>query len=280
MPTLKLGSKGDDVVKLQKRLNELGFNSGTADGDFGPRTKRAVIEFQRKRGLDADGIVGPRTREALGSAPETKTETVAESSANPTETVAGVSAIPSVTVAIVSKMFPQTPRANIEKNLPFILTALAEIGLADKNMVLMALATIRAETESFRPIDEGISKFNTAPGGKPFALYDNRGKGDLGNLGPPDGANFKGRGYVQLTGRFNYTTIGGDIGVDLVSNPARANDPATAANILAFFLKRREGKIRDALKAGDLKQARKLVNGGSHGLDRFTDAFRIGEKLL
>ena len=59
--TLKLGSRGDQVVTLQKRLNELGYNCGVADGIFGSRTRQAVMAFQRDNGLAVDGIVGPKT---------------------------------------------------------------------------------------------------------------------------------------------------------------------------------------------------------------------------
>lgn len=267
MQPMKLGAEGADVVKLQEKLKELGFNPGRVDGEFGSGTEAAVIAFQRSEGLLADGVVGVRTLAALGfeAAPEA---------------VVGASAIQKATVSAVSRMFPQTPLDNIKKNLPFVLTALEETGLTDKGMVLMALGTIRAETESFRPIDEGKSRFNTSPGGRPFDLYDNRK--DLGNQGPPDGATFKGRGYIQLTGRDNYRTIGADIGMGkkLLEDPALANKPDIAAKILAFFLKRRERQIKESLMADDLRRARRLVNGGSHGLDRFTDAYRKGEQFL
>ncbi|MDF0667352.1 MAG: hypothetical protein P0119_14930 [Nitrospira sp.] len=59
-------------------------------------------------------------------------------------------------------------------------------------MVLVALAIIRAETESFEPIAEGRSRYNTSPNGHPFDLYDYRK--DLGNQGPPDGEQYRGRG--------------------------------------------------------------------------------------
>jgi putative chitinase len=49
---------------------------------------------------------------------------------------------------------------------------------------------------------------------------------------------------------------------------------------LASFIKSKEQKIRNALKAGDLKKARKLVNGGSHGLEEFTKAYKTGEALI
>jgi peptidoglycan L-alanyl-D-glutamate endopeptidase CwlK len=147
-------------------------------------------------------------------------------------------------------------------------------------MVLMALGTIRAETGRFEPISEGISKFNTSPGGRPFDLYDNRA--DLGNRGAPDGAAFKGRGFIQLTGRANYQKFSAKLGLgdDLINNPDLANDPDIAAKLLAAFLKDKEDRIRQALSADDLKTARKLVNGGSHGLQDFTDAFQKGESLF
>jgi hypothetical protein len=185
-----------------------------------------------------------------------------------------------ITADAVKKMFPATPLKNIKANLPFVLDGLRAVGLTDREMLLMALATIRAETEGFQPIDEGRSKFNTKI--TPFDLYDAgtpKGK-DLGNTKPGDGPRFKGRGYVQLTGRFNYTAIGKTIGVDLAGNPQLANDPTIAGRILAQFLFDHRKCVRDALAAGNLKRARKCVNGGSHGLDRFTDAFERGEKAL
>ena len=186
--------------------------------------------------------------------------------------------LPTVTTDIVRKMFPVTPLAHIIANLPPVLNALTAANLADKQMVLMALATIRAETESFVPCAEGQSKYNTSPGGAAFCLYDNRH--DLGNQGPPDGATFRGRGFIQLTGRANYTRYAADLGLDLVTNPSLACDPATAARLLAHFLATRQAAIRHALSNGDLASARRLVNGGTHGLDRFTAAYRAGSQLL
>jgi peptidoglycan hydrolase-like protein with peptidoglycan-binding domain len=63
--TCKRPSKGKAVTQLQQRLNELGFDSGKVDGSFGARTEAAVKAFQAKRGLEADGIVGPKTWAAL-----------------------------------------------------------------------------------------------------------------------------------------------------------------------------------------------------------------------
>jgi len=191
-----------------------------------------------------------------------------------------VSLIPEITVAIARRMIPGAPRANIESNLPLVLNALVAPELSDKPMILMALATIRAETGSFLPICEGQSHFNTSPGGHPFDLYDSRA--DLGNLGPPDGERFKGRGFIQLTGRSNYALRGAAIGLrdELIKNPDLASDPGIAARLLASFLKTHEQRIRAALSANDLREARRLVNGGSNGLEAFEAAYNAGLALV
>ncbi len=56
---------GDDVAELQRRLNDLGFDSGRADGYFGKNTDTALREFQRGVGVDADGICGPESFKAF-----------------------------------------------------------------------------------------------------------------------------------------------------------------------------------------------------------------------
>ena len=63
-PVLKIGSKGDWVTIAQGRLAINGYNIDV-DGDFGPKTKQAVIDFQKKHGLTADGVIGPKTWEKL-----------------------------------------------------------------------------------------------------------------------------------------------------------------------------------------------------------------------
>ena len=64
-PTLKQGSKNDDVKELQTLLNKYGFNCGTVDGKFGTKTTKAVKEFQKANKLTVDGIVGAKTWAAL-----------------------------------------------------------------------------------------------------------------------------------------------------------------------------------------------------------------------
>ncbi len=269
MRTLKQGDRGPEVKRLQQKLIELGFRPGTPDGVFGLNTRFAVGSFQRRSGLVVDGVAGPATLRALGLV-------------SSDEFVSGVSVIDKVTVNLVSQIFPGAPRANIENNLPFVLRGLKEVELVDKPMVLMALATIRAETGNFLPIDEAVSQFNTTLPGTPpfFDKYDFRT--DLGNRGPTDGADYKGRGYIQLTGRDNYLRYGQKIGfgTQLVDSPGLANSPQIAALLLSSFLKDKELRIREALVANDLATARRLVNGGTHGLAQFEKAYKTGEQLI
>ena len=264
MQILQQGASGPDVIKVQTALKNAGFPTGVIDGNFGPATEAALLGFQKSKGLLADGQVDAPTATALGL---------------DAASVPPPAAMPNITINIVSKMFPFTHLDNINKNLPFVLDALKAANLTDLPIVLTALGTIRAETEAFVPLSEGISRFNTSPGGHPFDLYDNRS--DLGNNGPPDGASFKGRGFVQLTGRVNYAHFGPIVSVpNLTETPDQANDPAVASRILAAFIASKRLHIQDALQRGDLAGARRLVNGGSNGLDRFSEAYKTGLSLL
>jgi len=262
---LRRGVTGPEVGALQRKLEECGFSPGKLDGQFGAGTEAAVIAFQKSQGLLADGVAGPRTLKALG---------LAENDDLP-------SAIPALSVQVVSEMCPAAPLGNIKTNLPPISDALAAERLVDRPMVLMAIATVRAETGVFKPIGEYISRYNTSPNAShPFDLYDHRR--DLGNQGPPDGEQFRGRGFVQLTGRANYTLYSGTLGLGdrLVRDPEAANDPQIAAKLLARFLKDRERPLKEALIDNNLRQARRLVNGGSHGLAEFAAAFETGLRLI
>lgn len=73
--SLKKGSRGDDVVTLQRVLTMKGYSLGSADGVFGRLTRRAVRSFQKRRRLAADGVVGPITTRALADTWEVRTAT-------------------------------------------------------------------------------------------------------------------------------------------------------------------------------------------------------------
>ena len=63
---LEVGSRGEDVRRVQQKLIQWGYLDGSADGSYGEKTRAAVLSFQRKNGLSADGRVGPATAAAMG----------------------------------------------------------------------------------------------------------------------------------------------------------------------------------------------------------------------
>jgi Putative peptidoglycan binding domain len=66
--SLKSGATGTEVKTLQQTLNSVGSASLKVDGNFGPATEQAVVTFQQANGLTADGVVGPKTAQALNAA--------------------------------------------------------------------------------------------------------------------------------------------------------------------------------------------------------------------
>lgn len=174
-----------------------------------------------------------------------------------------------LTVDQIVPAFPGVRRANVATHWPYVREALREARLETPRLVAFALATIAAETAGFIPLREMQSRWNTDR--KPFDRYE--GRNDLGNDQPGDGARFPGRGFVQLTGRANYRTYGQRIYQPLEDQPDLANEPAIAAQILALFVADRAEKIEAALRASDFARARRAVNGGTHGLERFTRAY-------
>ena len=257
------GNVCPDVRRLKKVLaQKLGADTEacrqlTRDEHFDTFTETALRIWQASVGLVADGIAGPRTMDAL-------------------DIIAFSKLITEVDTDLVGRLFPYTKTSNIALNLPYVTAALAAFGLTDRDMISVALGTIRAETEGFVPIAEMPSHFNTLPGQAAFSAYEKK----LGNNKPGDGARYRGRGYVQLTGRYNYQKFGKELDIPLVENPDSACAPEIAGCLLAAFLSDNRDKLARALAQNKLKTARKVVNGGNHGLDRFTETYQMAQLEL
>lgn len=253
---LAKGQQGKDIASLRAALAKtIGDDSaqyaGLAKGNlFDELTEAAVRHWQSGIGVVADGVVGPYCQALLSLAEHPKL------------------ALP-LTVDFVSSLFPGAKTSSVQRHLPYVAAALRAVGLVDELMILAALGTIRAETDGFVPIAEFPSQYNTKPGMPPFSSYDGR----LGNKQAGDGYRYRGRGFVQLTGLANYREYGAKINVDIVNNPDLANAPEVAAVLLATFLDAHKEAMQAALADGNYLKARKLVNGGSHGLDRFKSVF-------
>jgi predicted chitinase len=98
------------------------------------------------------------------------------------------------------------------------------------------------------------------------------GRSDLGNTQPGDGKRYKGRGYIQLTGRANYTHYGSKLGVDLAGKPELAKRPDIAADVAVAYWNERVD--RAAAVKGDVRTVTRNINGGYNGLQDRIDKFK------
>jgi putative chitinase len=96
----------------------------------------------------------------------------------------------------------------------------------------------------------------------PEAVGDIIYGGRMGNNSPGDGYKYRGRGFIQITGKDMYKQVGDKIGVDLVSNPDLANDPAIAAKIVPVFFQLKLGK-RKPSDLENIDEVNKLVGSAS-----------------
>lgn len=143
-----------------------------------------------------------------------------------------------------------------ESNIKIIDSLFPEFGITDINQMIYVKETARHESASFKTLTEYAS-------GQAY-----EGRADLGNTEPGDGVKYKGRGYVQLTGRTNYTNWSKWLGVDYINKPELINQCSeTAARILISGMKygsfTAKGKLEDYINKDkvDFYNARKLVNG-------------------
>jgi len=155
---------------------------------------------------------------------------------------------------------------NQVSGIKFILEQWDETGFTNRQWLAYALATAFHETAfTMQPIMEiGGSAYFTR-------MYDIRGNRpdkarELGNLSPGDGAKYAGRGYVQLTGKTNYSRAGQSLGIDLLRRPDFAMEPANAAFIMFQGMKDGwfTGKGFDDYldgKHSDYRNARRIING-------------------
>ena len=100
-----------------------------------------------------------------------------------------------------------------------------------------------------------------------FERYE--GRKDLGNTEEGDGPRFRGRGFIQITGRANYQKASDDLGVDLMTDPTVAAGLDMGALVAAWYWSSR--KLNPPSDAGNILRVTKLINGGYNGLeDRIT----------
>ncbi len=261
---LKSGMQGEDVRTIQAKLKELGFFTKEPNGEYDKDTYNAVKEFQTKKMVRVDGIVGPITYGALYGV-QVSPEAVAN-----TQTTGTILPVQS------SGKLKHTYTGEKAANIDLLIRTMEAHGITNPYSQAGILSVIGKETnyipkseimnyskerlpeiwgifsKTGRTVPKGQGQFNyndLAPqyannpeklanfvyGQKPHGMKTNA----YGNTEPGDGWKYRGRGFNQVTFKSGYDKLGKQIGMDLVSNPDIMNDPKVAADIAVRFFKNR-----------------------------------------
>ena len=246
MAVLKQGSTGPEVTALQIQLKTLGFDPKGTDGNFGPGTKAALVAFQKSKGLQPDGAAGPLTMVALGLG-VAGANTAQPSSAAPTSAASSVTlSAPGLNLsgltghlptAVIAQIPETAAKFGIKSNLR-LAHFLAQCALESnrfkatvENLNYSAQRLLKVFPKYFKGVDPtGYANNSIKIGNR---VYANRmGNGDEAS---GDGYRFRGRGYIQLTGRNNYTSFSNFIGEDCVANPDLVATTYPLASAAFFF---------------------------------------------
>lgn len=264
---LKLGAEGEDVKKLQTKLGV------DPIGKFGPKTEAAVKAWQSEHGLTADGIVGDKTWAVIMGITEQVSAPVVITEPAPVKSVGGLKLeklkghVPDAVIAQI----PDTA-AKFEINTPlrlahFLSQASHESGgfkLTKENLNYSAKGLVGTFNKYFKT-ESDAKPYERQPAKIANRVYGGR----MGN-GPEssgDGSKFCGRGYIQLTGKDNYTSFGKSINEDVCSNPEKIATDYALLSAAWFFNKNGLNKMADG-GATDavVTSITKRVNGGTIGL--------------
>ena len=260
---LKVGSKGNEVKQLQEKLGL------SADGSFGPGTEKAVKAWQSANGITADGVVGDGTWSKM---------------------FGGVSTPVATSVSNVVIPPSQFKLENLKGHVPDAVIAqipdtAAKFNITNPLRLAHFLAQCGHESGGFKAVSENLNYsakglvgtfpkyFNATTAAqyerKPEMIASRVYGGRMGNgdESTKEGFKFRGRGYIQLTGKSNYTNFAKFIGEDTVANPDLVATKYPLASAAFFFDSNKLWSICD--KGADdatVTAVTKRVNGGTIGL--------------
>jgi putative chitinase len=261
---LKKGDNNENVKLMQQKL---GIEPAVTN--FGPKTEAAVKAWQAAHGLVADGIVGPATwAKIMGEGaplPPPPVQAIAPVGGLKLDKLRGH--IPDAVIA----MIPDTA-AKFAINTPLRLAHfLAQCGhesggfRATQENLNYSAKGLNGIFRKYFPTEAAAAAYARNPQKIANKVYGNR-MGN-GNEASGEGYKFRGRGYIQLTGKENYTAFGKAIGEDIPSNPDVVASKYALLSAAWFFSKNGLHRMADE-GASDLVVTKitKRVNGGTIGL--------------
>jgi putative chitinase len=274
---LKKGDNNESVKLMQEKLG-----ISPAVTNFGPKTEEAVKAFQLKNGLTPDGIVGDKTwGMIMGESVEVTPQPVVS-----TPSVSGLK-LDKLKGHIPQSVIDSIPEvaSKFEINTPLrVAHFLAQCGhesggfkLTQENLNYSAKGLLGIFPKYF---DAGTAAaYERKPEKIANVVYANRmGNGDKTS---GEGWKFHGRGYIQLTGKENYTAFTKSIGEDCIANPDLVASKYALASAAWFFSKNGLHKLADGGSGDDtVTKITKRVNGGTIGLPDRIKHFKEYYSLL
>jgi putative chitinase len=275
---LKNGSEGAEVKKLQEKLGVESI------GKFGPKTEAAVKAWQKANGLKDDGIVGDATWAKLFGESAPVVAVIKEDVIIPSGGALNIEKLKGhIPDAVIAQIPDTAKKFNITNNLR-LAHFLAQCGHESGGF--------KAVSENLNYSADGLKKIfgkyfpgnlNESYARQPEKIaarvYASRmGNGDESSK---EGFKFRGRGYIQLTGKANYTNFTKFIGEDCIANPDLVATKYPLASAAFFFDSNKLWAICD--KGADdatVTAVTKRVNGGTIGLPDRIKHFKEYYNLL
>ena len=275
---LKKGDNNEQVKQLQVKLHL------DPVGNFGPKTEEAVKLWQSAHNLTADGIVGDKTWAMIMGEeehPQVQQQTVAVANSTGLKLQNLKGHIPDAVIAMIPAVAQKFQIDSALRLAHFLAQCGHESGgfrLTKENLNYSAKG-LNGIFKKYFPTLESALPYERKPEKIANKVYGGR----MGN-GPEasgDGAKFCGRGYIQLTGKDNYTAFGKSIGEDVCANPQVVAEKYALLSAAWFFNKNGLHKMADG-GASDtvVTSITKRVNGGTIGLPDRIKHFKEYYNLL
>ena len=279
MSTLRRGDEGPLVTKLQEKLGV------DPIGKFGPKTETALKEWQTANGLQADGIAGPFTLSKLGiealpqAAPAPAPVVIPNNSGFKLDKLKGH--IPDAVIAQIPDTAARFNITNALRLAHFLSQCGHESGSwkAVRENLNYSAKGLMGIFKKYFPTATLATAYERQPEKIANRVYASR-MGN-GNENSGDGYKFRGRGYIQLTGKENYTRFDATVPESIVSDPDLVATKYPLASAAFFFNSNKLWAICDqGATPAVVTAVTKRVNGGTIGLPDRIKHFNEYYKLL